>query len=184
MVLDSSSLSNSDSMVAMDSSSLSSSSGSTVVSGNSSSAGSEVGTTTNFPGSSSSNNMRGLVGLEALDVGGISRNLLHHPERRWGKYISVSGVVPSGTRTLFWGRVVLVAHRATCPDSVRLPACTLMLSPPGRPPCTGELTALVCRDRAFGYCSRVDSSCKVVAANNTGPRAVWVVENNTGPGAV
>ena len=81
VVLDSSS--NCDSMVMLDSSSLSSSSGNTVVSGNRSSAGSEVSTTTNLPGSSSSNNMRGLVGLETLDEGGISRNLLRHQERLW-----------------------------------------------------------------------------------------------------
>ena len=111
VVLDSSSLSNIDRMVTLDSSSLSSSdslvvpdssrpssyranmvvldsnslssSGSTMVSGNSSNAGSEVGTTTNFPGSSSINNMRGLVWLETLDEGGISRNLLRHQERLW-----------------------------------------------------------------------------------------------------
>ena len=83
------------------------------------------------PRNSSNGSMGGLVGLGTLDEGGISRNLLRHQERGWWEYITVSGVVPSGTRPPFAGhrarlrgRVVLVAHTPTCPDSAPLRACT------------------------------------------------------------
>ena len=72
VVPDSSSLSSSSgNLVVLDSISLGSISGSTVVPGSSSSAGAEVSTTSNLPGSSSSN-MRGMVGLGILDEDGIS----------------------------------------------------------------------------------------------------------------
>ena len=74
VVLDSSSLSSSsDKLLVPDSST---SGNRTKAWDNSSSAGVEVGTTSNLPDSSSS--MRGLIGLKALDEGGLSRNLLHH----------------------------------------------------------------------------------------------------------
>ena len=93
VVLDSSSSTSiSDSLVVMDSNSLSSGSSSSMV----------------VPGNSSNGSMRGPVGLETLDEGGTSRNFFRHQELRSGEYITVSGVVPSGTRPPFAERRTLV----------------------------------------------------------------------------
>ena len=156
VALDSIHLSSNSSMVVPVSSSLSSISGSMVVPGSSSSGSNRteardnsisaepgVNTTSNLAYSSS---MRGLVGLEAPDEGGIGRNVLNHQERRGMEYISGSAVVPSDVRpqyaeclTLLRGHAVLAAHTATYPGSAALHVRTPMSSPPSHPPRTGLL---------------------------------------------